>query len=1110
MNLRLVTLTLLFFITGILHAQQNMSLLSQVEYNQGVNDVWGYVAPDGTEYAIVGMLHGVSIVSLADPDNAEEVAYVEGARSGWRDMKTWNHYAYVTNESSQGVMIIDLSTLPDSVSHTNYIVPMPDNGSINRCHNLFIDSTGHIYLTGCDANDGGIVILDPNIDPMLPPVIGMGPAIYSHDVFVWQNYLFCSEIYAGELAIYDITDLSDIMEVSRRKTPFNFTHNAWTTNDGNYVFTTDERANAYTASYDISDKTEIVALDQFRPLATEGRGVIPHNAHVTSDNFVVISHYTDGVIILDGNKPDNLIQVGQYDTFDGNDGGFSGCWGAYPFLPSGLVLASDRQSGLFVLGTEYVRACYLEGQITDYVTGLPIFDASVDILTAELNRENADLEGYYKTGLAESGIYEVEYTANGYLPATIEVRLDNGVVTMQDVALVPQAALVDKEGAVFHEKDSTPIEGVHVRWLNDDFGHSAFTDSNGVYVFADVVWADYHGAAGAWGYEEKALDTVTVNSDANWPDTYLRGGFADGFFLDQGWMVSGENEGGDWVRAVPIAQYSGNVQTAPGEDVEGDIGGMAYVTGNGGDSAAIDGLRAGNTRLTSPPIDLALYNEPIIRWHQWLYIENPQPGVSLQVGIVQDSVTYELFIQPTSLNGWVQYELNYEEMNAVSGFEPYEPFRMFFEVRNPDSSGIVEAGVDWFHVEDNQFWLLPRVDSTATCPGSSLQFYDRNRHTISWQWTITKDSVVMESNEKTPVFTFAEPGEYTWNLMAVSCFLDTLYYEGPTIQVLGKPEAEFVFIPPSPTGPMVQFYNESNGAMSYLWDFGDGNTSEESDPQHEYETYGLYTVVLIARNICASDTFSMELEVITPPMGWFTVRPSFACVGDTVQFVNQSSGNVINWYWDLYGATPEMSRDTNPRVVYGEAGLYGARLIVESKGGFDTIGMVAVVAIEASPVAGFDFELTERTVQFTNTSTDASEYTWDFNDGNGSSESDPEYTYSADGDYDVTLIVRNRCGNDTATVSITVITSGLNGFVEGDVSLRPNPFDDRATVVFEALLPGRLEVYNELGMQLQYYDFSAGPVSWSLGNGSWAPGMYILVLRNRSGASIWQSRLIKN
>ena len=135
----------------ILSAQLNSTLRSNLEYDDGVNDVWGYVAPDGTEYAIVGVLNGVSFVSLADPDNAVEVVRVPGDRSAWRDMKTYGEYAYVVaDEGNDGIVVYDLRFLPDSVPtrQNQYQIPgfAPE---FNQAHNIYIDETiGRAYTAG--------------------------------------------------------------------------------------------------------------------------------------------------------------------------------------------------------------------------------------------------------------------------------------------------------------------------------------------------------------------------------------------------------------------------------------------------------------------------------------------------------------------------------------------------------------------------------------------------------------------------------------------------------------------------------------------------------------------------------------------------------------------------------------------------------------------------------------------------------------------------------------------------------------------------------------------------------------------------------------------------
>ena len=99
----------------MMFGQLNMSLRSHLQYDTDLNDIWGYVAPDGSEYAIVGLRNGVSIVDVSNPDDAVEVARIPGQNSTWRDIKTWGEYAYVTTDQSgttEGLTVIDLTNLP--------------------------------------------------------------------------------------------------------------------------------------------------------------------------------------------------------------------------------------------------------------------------------------------------------------------------------------------------------------------------------------------------------------------------------------------------------------------------------------------------------------------------------------------------------------------------------------------------------------------------------------------------------------------------------------------------------------------------------------------------------------------------------------------------------------------------------------------------------------------------------------------------------------------------------------------------------------------------------------------------------------------------------------
>ncbi len=439
----LITYFLVLFLFTPLFSQVNTTYQSDVKYTPSLNDVWGYAA-NGREYALVGLRNAVNIQDVTDPANPIDLGSATGPASTWRDMKTFGSYAYVTNDTNGGILIIDLSNLPNALTASDWSYwnpPIADlgGGQLQNCHNLYIDEFGYCYLAGCNLNNGGIIYLDLFTTPGTPIYVDKGPNVYAHDVYTSNNKMYASEIWVGVVSIYDVSDKSNTDFVNSQSTPNTFTHNAWTGNNETVVYTTDERANAWTVAYDISDPLNIQELDRFRPLATEGTGVFPHNVHVLND-FLVISHYSDGVVIVDASVPSNLIEVGNYDTCDGN---CSGAWGAYPFLPSGNILVSDINEGLFVLSPNYVRAARLHGNITDITTGATIFGATVTLNSSQANGESSDLSGDYKTGLAASGTYTVTISKAGYTSQTHTVVLTNGVITTLDVQLGELSLPVD-------------------------------------------------------------------------------------------------------------------------------------------------------------------------------------------------------------------------------------------------------------------------------------------------------------------------------------------------------------------------------------------------------------------------------------------------------------------------------------------------------------------------------------------------------------------------------------------------------------------------------------------------------------------------------------------
>ena len=344
---------LLIPILSISQSSLNMVQIGNLSYNQDLNDIWGYVDHDGNEHALVGCANGFSYVDISNPSNPQEVFFISGSNSVWRDLKTWGNYAYVTTEAADGLLIVDL----DDLSGQTYTYW---TDQFMRAHNIYIDENGYAYIFGSqDGPTNGAIILDLNNDPMNPSVAGLFDAYYLHDGMVRGDTLWGAAVYEGVLTAVDVSDKANPVILGSSPTSCNFTHNAWVSDDGNYVFTTDEQSDCNVGAYDVSNISDIQEIDLIQSWNNEnGFPVIPHNTHVLGD-YLVTSYYTSGVTVIDASDPFNMEEIAYYDTSPDYEGGeFEGCWGAYPFLPSGLILASDQQTGLHILDiSEPIYGC---------------------------------------------------------------------------------------------------------------------------------------------------------------------------------------------------------------------------------------------------------------------------------------------------------------------------------------------------------------------------------------------------------------------------------------------------------------------------------------------------------------------------------------------------------------------------------------------------------------------------------------------------------------------------------------------------------------------------------------------------------------------------------
>ena len=208
--------------------------------------------------------------------------------------------------------------------------------------------------------------------------------------------------------------------------------------DGDFVFTTDEQADSYIGAYDITDMNNIQEVDRIQ--SNPESNSIPHNTHVDG-NFLVTSGYRDGTVVHDATFPNNLVEVANYDSYAGSGNGFDGCSGTFPYLSSGLIISSDINSAsngngrLLLLERGFSQACYLQGNVTD-LNNQTISGVDVVILNTVIpNLSNTDILGNYTTGNADSGIFDVVFSKFGYISDTLQATMVNGQITYLDAVL---------------------------------------------------------------------------------------------------------------------------------------------------------------------------------------------------------------------------------------------------------------------------------------------------------------------------------------------------------------------------------------------------------------------------------------------------------------------------------------------------------------------------------------------------------------------------------------------------------------------------------------------------------------------------------------------------
>ena len=317
----------------------------------------------------------------------------------------------------------------------------------------------------------------------------------------------------------------------------------------------------------------------------------------------------------------------------------------------------------------------------------------------------------------------------------------------------------------------------------------------------------------------------------------------------------------------------------------------------------------------------------------------------------------------------------------------------------------------------------PTADFTANdtegCAPFSVTFSNgSSANAASFAWTF-EGGTPATSTAANPTVTFANAGIYNVTLTATNSAGSDTETKSNYITVGTAPTADFNT---TVNGNTVAFTNISAGATGYAWNFGDGNTSNDTNPTHSYAANGTYSVTLTASNECgtATDTETVTIFVESVPAAGFTADATEGCAPFTVTFNNTSSSNADGFAWTFEGGNPATSTDANPTVTFANAGTYNVTLTASNEAGENTVTQEDFIMVNAAPTAGFSAAVDGMTAVFSNTSDNATDYTWNFGDGQTGTDANPTHTYAANGTYSVTLTATNECGDAIATETVTI------------------------------------------------------------------------------------------
>ncbi len=342
----------------------------------GGNSLWGWTDPlDGKEYALMGCDNGISFVDISTPDAAvylgrlpthvHDHAREHEGDSLWRDVRVYANHAFIVSEQPEHhLQVFDLTQLRSVTTPPVTFTETAIYEGLQTTHTIAInEDTGFAYGAGTDTCNGGLHMIDIQ-DPLNPTFAGcVADDGYTHETQCvvyngpdvdYAGHEVCFSSNVDTLTIVDVTNKATPVQISRTAyAGSGYTHQGWLTHDQAHFLLNDELDevnnghNSYTYIWDLADLDAPVLMGHY----VGPTPAIDHNLYVRG-GYAFESNYRAGLRVLDvtGVAAASLTEVAYFDIYPADDDpGFNGNWNNYPFFPSGNVILSGIEQGLFVL-----------------------------------------------------------------------------------------------------------------------------------------------------------------------------------------------------------------------------------------------------------------------------------------------------------------------------------------------------------------------------------------------------------------------------------------------------------------------------------------------------------------------------------------------------------------------------------------------------------------------------------------------------------------------------------------------------------------------------------------------------------------------------------------